>query len=103
MLIDGKPTGYYTKECSAIADSGTSLLAGPPTVFTMISHAIGASRVTSKECKTIVAECGQTILGLLLSEVQPRKICSQIGLCIFYGIRGINLGIESAVDKNERK
>ncbi|CAL5188673.1 unnamed protein product [Lathyrus oleraceus] len=103
VIIDGNSTGYCADGCSAIADSGTSLLAGPTTVITMINHAIGASGVVSKECKTIVAEYGQTILDLLLSEAQPRKICSQIGLCAFDGTRGVNLGIESVVDENERK
>ncbi|KAI5396581.1 hypothetical protein KIW84_062692 [Lathyrus oleraceus] len=89
VIIDGNSTGYCADGCSAIADSGTSLLAGPTTVITMINHAIGASGVVSKECKTIVAEYGQTILDLLLSEAQPRKICSQIGLCAFDGTRGV--------------
>ncbi|XP_027329279.1 aspartic proteinase-like [Abrus precatorius] len=103
VLIGGKPTGYCADGCSAIADSGTSLLAGPTTVVTMINHAIGASGVISKECKTIVAEYGQTILDLLLAETQPKKICSQIGLCTFDGTRGVDAGIESVVDENERK
>ncbi|KAJ1405566.1 Saposin-like type B, region 1 [Sesbania bispinosa] len=73
------------------------------TVITMINHAIGASGVVSKECKAIVAEYGQTIMDLLLAEAEPKKICSQIGLCTFDGTRGVNVGIESVVDENERK
>ncbi|KAJ1427175.1 Saposin-like type B, region 1 [Sesbania bispinosa] len=103
VFVGGKPTGYCADGCSAIADSGTSLLAGPTTVITMINHAIGASGVVSKECKAIVAEYGQTIMDLLLAEAEPKKICSQIGLCTFDGTRGVNVGIESVVDENERK
>ncbi|KAI4298720.1 hypothetical protein L6164_032245 [Bauhinia variegata] len=103
VLIGGKPTGYCSGGCSAIADSGTSLLAGPTTVVAMINHAIGASGVVSQQCKAIVAQYGQTILDLLLVEAQPKKICSQIGLCTFDGTRGISMGIESVVDENEGK
>ncbi|KAH1200651.1 Aspartic proteinase A2 [Glycine max] len=73
------------------------------TVITMINHAIGASGVMSQECKTIVAEYGQTILDLLLAETQPKKICSRIGLCAFDGTHGVDVGIKSVVDENERK
>ncbi|KAK1368337.1 Aspartic proteinase [Heracleum sosnowskyi] len=100
VLIDGKETGFCEKECSAIADSGTSLLAGPTSVITMINHAIGASGVVSKECKAVVQQYGRTIMDLLSSGVQPKKICSQIGLCTFDGTRGVSMGIESVV--NER-
>ncbi|XP_061336920.1 aspartic proteinase-like isoform X2 [Gastrolobium bilobum] len=99
VLIAGKPTGYCANDCSAIADSGTSLLAGPTTVITMINQAIGASGVVSKECKSVVEQYGQTILELLSAE----KICSQIGLCTFDGTRGVSMGIESVVDKKERR
>ncbi|KAG4990129.1 hypothetical protein AAZX31_09G005500 [Glycine max] len=103
VLIAGKPTGYCADDCSAIADSGTSLLAGPTTVVTMINQAIGASGVVSKECRSVVNQYGQTILELLLAEAKPKKICSQIGLCTFDGTHGVSMGIESVVDKNERK
>ncbi|CAL5411909.1 unnamed protein product [Camellia sinensis] len=99
VLIDGKPTGHCDAGCSAIADSGTSLLAGPTTVITMINHAIGATGVVSQECKSIVEQYGQTIMDLLLSEAQPKKICSQIGLCSFDGTHGVSMGIESIVDE----
>ncbi|KAL9250929.1 Aspartic proteinase A1-like protein [Drosera capensis] len=99
VLIDGKATGYCGKGCSAIADSGTSLLAGPTSVITMINHAIGASGVVSQECKAVVSQYGQTILELLLAETSPKKVCSQISLCTFDGTRGVSMGIESVVDK----
>ncbi|XP_028061631.1 aspartic proteinase-like [Camellia sinensis] len=99
VLIDDKPTGHCDAGCSAIADSGTSLLAGPTTVITMINHAIGATGVVSQECKSIVEQYGQTIMDLLLSEAQPKKICYQIGLSSFDGTHGVSMGIESVVDE----
>ncbi|XAR65670.1 Phytepsin [Bertholletia excelsa] len=98
VLVGGKPTGHCGSGCSAIADSGTSLLAGPTTVITMINHAIGASGVVSQECKAVVQQYGQQIMDLLVAESQPKKICSKIGLCTFDGTHGVSMGIESVVD-----
>ncbi|PRQ28393.1 putative phytepsin [Rosa chinensis] len=103
VLIGDKPTGYCAGGCHAIADSGTSLLAGPTTVVTLINKAIGANGVVSQECKAVVQQYGQTIMELLLAEAQPKKICSQIGVCTFDGSRSVSMGIESVVDKNRGK
>ncbi|CAK7351433.1 unnamed protein product [Dovyalis caffra] len=103
VLIGDKPTGYCAGGCAAIADSGTSLLAGPTTIITMINHAIGASGVVSQQCKAVVSQYGEAIMDLLLSEAQPQKICSQIGLCTFDGTRGISMGIQSLVDEGNDK
>lgn len=51
------------------------------------------------ECKVVVAQYGQTFMGLLLSKASPHKICSQIGLCIFDGTRGVGMGIESVANE----
>ncbi|KAK8618284.1 hypothetical protein V6N13_132280 [Hibiscus sabdariffa] len=103
VLIGDKPSGYCAEGCAAIADSGTSLLAGPTTVIAMINHEIGASGVVSQECKAVVQQYGQTIVDLLLAEEQPKKICSQIGLCTFDGVRGVSMGIESVVEESNSK
>lgn len=100
VLIGGETTGFCAGGCSAIADSGTSLLAGPTTVITQINHAIGASGVVSQECKTVVAQYGKTILEMLLAKAQPQQICSQIGLCTFDGTRDVSMAIESVVEKS---
>ncbi|MQM10793.1 hypothetical protein Taro_043691 [Colocasia esculenta] len=103
VLVGGHSTGICSGSCAAIADSGTSLIAGPTATITEINHAIGAAGVVSQECKAVVSQYGQTILELLLAETQPKKICSQIGLCAFDGTRDVGIGIESVVDNSGDK
>lgn len=100
VLVGGESTGFCSSGCAAIADSGTSLLAGPTTVITEINHAIGASGVISQECKTVVDQYGKMIIEMLLAQTKPQKICAQIGLCFFDGTHGVSMGIASVVNKN---
>lgn len=103
ILVGNDTTGLCGTGCNAIADSGTSLLAGPTTVITQINHAIGASGIVSQECKTVVAQYGKVILEMLIAQAKPQKICSQMGFCTFDGTRGVSTNIESVVDETTER
>ncbi|XP_050206438.1 cyprosin-like [Mercurialis annua] len=103
VLIGNETTGLCADGCKAIADSGTSLLAGPTTVITQINHAIGASGIVSQQCKTVVEQYGKVILEMLLSQARPGKICSQIGFCTFDGTRGVSTNIQNVVDESKER
>uniref|UniRef100_A0A7N0TY94 Aspartic proteinase n=1 Tax=Kalanchoe fedtschenkoi TaxID=63787 RepID=A0A7N0TY94_KALFE len=103
VLIGGQTTGFCAGGCAAIADSGTSLLAGPTSIITELNHAIGASGIVGQECKAVVAQYGDQIIRMLLDKEQPQKICSQIGLCTFDGAHGVGNIIESVVGEMNQK
>ncbi|GLT47003.1 hypothetical protein SLA2020_207260 [Shorea laevis] len=103
VLVDGQTTRFCADGCAAIADSGTSLLAGPTAFIAEVNHAIGATGVVSQECNLVVSQYGETIIDMLLAKDQPKKICSKIGLCAFDGTQGISMGIASVVDENNQK
>lgn len=100
ILIGNYSAGFCEGGCVAIIDSGTSLLAGPTHVITEINHAIGAKGLLSNECKDLVSQYGDMIWDLLVSGVEPDKVCSQLALCSFNVARAV---IETMVDRENRK
>jgi phytepsin len=65
-----------------------------------INLAIGAKGVVSNECKMVVDQYGDQIIELLLEQMNPIKVCSQIGLCQSDSNKKSEPGIASVLDKD---
>ncbi|KAF8017665.1 hypothetical protein BT93_H2766 [Corymbia citriodora subsp. variegata] len=82
FLIGNQSTGICSGGCAAVVDSGTSFIAGPTAVLAEINKAIGAKGLVSMGCKQVVSEYRDWMWDLLISGLEPEKVCSSIGMCL---------------------
>ncbi|KAJ0434714.1 putative phytepsin [Helianthus annuus] len=101
VLIGGKPTGVCKSGCSAIADSGTSFIAGPTSVITLINRAIGATGLINVYCKSVVEATTNMIFDMLAFGIDPKMICPIIALCPRNEDLQVSTGIASVVDRSD--
>lgn len=69
-----------THGCQAIADSGTSLLVGPPGTIDEINKAIGAEPILVNQCKSLVHQYLPEVVSII-DKLPPHAVCAAIGLC----------------------
>lgn len=84
FAMDGVSIGtdkYCVGGCRAIADSGTSLLAGPKAAVKQINDAIGAVGVFDGECLQVIEQYGPEIIDKVLDKLTPAEICTELGVC----------------------
>eukprot|EP00467_Chlorarachnion_reptans_P008257 CAMPEP_0114495780 /NCGR_PEP_ID=MMETSP0109-20121206/5406_1 /TAXON_ID=29199 /ORGANISM="Chlorarachnion reptans, Strain CCCM449" /LENGTH=466 /DNA_ID=CAMNT_0001672983 /DNA_START=35 /DNA_END=1435 /DNA_ORIENTATION=- len=72
---------YCSGGCHAIADSGTSLLAGPSDVIKELNKKIGAVGVFEGECDQAINQFGDDIIDKVLNKVDAKTICTAVKMC----------------------
>nr|KAJ0209668.1 hypothetical protein LSAT_V11C400180960 [Lactuca sativa] len=83
VLIGGKPTGFCKDGCSAIVDSGTSMIAGPMNAITEINLAIGAMGIINDQCQKAIGNVGNLVFDMFSAMFkEPGKLCSRITICV---------------------
>ena len=68
------------KGCQVIADTGTSLLAGPVETITKINEFIGARSMLGEECRILIDQYAEQFVDEL-EAYSSDQICTSIGVC----------------------
>uniref|UniRef100_A0A6B2L5Y7 Peptidase A1 domain-containing protein n=1 Tax=Arcella intermedia TaxID=1963864 RepID=A0A6B2L5Y7_9EUKA len=83
FVVDAIAVGSttYATKFNAIADSGTSLIAGPTAIVTKIQQQVGATGIFTGECDQLIEQYGAEIIQYLKSGVTPAEVCTALDVC----------------------
>jgi len=85
--------------CHAIADTGTSLLAGPSSVMDEVNKLLGGTGVLTDECEMLVQQYEPIIAKDLAKGLNATTICRDIGVCPSSSSCGVCMMVLGFIDE----